>query len=416
MKNSKLCAFVLGVAILALPGVGFAAESTPVPPGLTLCEYYELPAGVRVSVVSELSEVYAGAEIVFSAEITNASTEVLTDAQAYLKIVSLDGSAPRVVALVAAQVPLPLRPGESATLPIRWDSSEWLSKGSYVAEVVVFAQGRAAVAGSLDATSTGSPYYFSVVREGDETIGFFSNTIRVNGVPVQGFGGVYAVPESGAFTLDVPLENKTTVPVKSDMTWTVYKGPMLSTALAPSTAPLKAHPRSEGFVTLHIDDETHPEYVIIGTGDVRGAPVSAVFIVRRMGYQHARLVSGGIGRSLVDDSRAAYACVESPAAYTDHVRLVLKAKRQWLGLAWSFATKTYEGPVPQGKAFALAEPVAEGVSGYVVAELYQGEDLVDELTVPYGADTKQGWLGVAVMLLCVLMLSVLAWWYVRRRT
>lgn len=411
MKNSKyLTALVaLLTALVALtPSLVFAKDVLP----LSLCEYYEQPSHTLVSVSSNLTEVYAGATVEFTVHLTNAAREPLTDGIAYVKVVGFD-EFPRVVAIIEVPLSLPVAPGAALALPVEWKSSPWLSAGTYAAEVVVFAQGRARMASSLDATITGSPYYFSVVRDGDETIGFYSDTISVNGTESKSMGGVYAVPETGSFTIDVPVTNDTMVPVKSHLIWRVYSDATRTELIYEGEAPLKLHAKGLGYVPLTITDTKSPEYLIEGSGIAGDAPFFVALSLKREGYQEPRLLSAGIGRSIIDGARAAYVCVLSANAPADQVRLELKAKRQWQGIAWSFASKTYEGPLREGVSHALTEPVAEGVSGYVTARLYRGDELVDELTVPYGADQNDRSY-VPILVGALVVLALLAWWYVRR--
>lgn len=412
MKNFKYSLLCLSLlAGLSVPAMS-VAQSTGTT-DLTHCENYEYPAQVLASLTSDLREVYAGAAMPLTPRLINASDEPLIDAVAYLKIVAFE-DVPRVVALLRVPFPLPLPPGAEVISPVEWVSSPLLTPGSYAAEFVVFAHGRAAKAGTLDATITGSPYYFTVTGGESETVGFLSGSILVNGKKVVGTGGVYEAPETGTFTIELPVVNETPMPIKSAFTWSVYRGPTLVELLSQSESMLKAHPEDTGTVMLRIDDATSPEYIVTGEGEVMGAKLFSTFVLKRSGVQPPQLVSAGIGRSNVGGARSLYACVISETVPWDQVRLVLTAKRDWLGFGWPFAKSVYEGQLEKGTPLALTKEVGEGVSGYVNAELYVGGELVDELTVPYGAGSQRRDLGTLFIILALLCVVGGTWWYLRR--
>ena len=406
-KYKQYIAGSLAVALVCIPLQVSAAATAS---ALTLCEEYVRPVSILAPLSTDLTEVIKGSTLALSGTARNNGTLPLTDATVFVKIVSVKES--RVVALLPAQLPLPLAPGGEVPFSVEWSVPYTLSSGSYAAESVLYIQGRHALKATFG-THLESPYEFTVVGEPPQSIQLDLGGASVNGGKPDTTEGVVRAPQDGALSIVIPISNDTDAPLKTQVEWSVYAwdGPRTDRHIATVYSAVKVHPRTTGETVLDIDDTSSPDYFLEGTMHVPGGPMVVYARVSRIGHRDIKLTTAGVGEGLSDGALVAYVCIESPDIPSDDVRLELHAKKKFLGVSYTAAEATFTGSVPAGTPFALAVPLSGFDSGEVVTTLYRGSTIVDTLTVPHRSGKRAvpyDLIAVALVMLVVVAGVVIA--------
>ena len=419
-RNAHGALFAVSALVsIFLPLAAFAAADagTPIPDGLTLCQYFTHKEQILVSLSSDLTETIQGGAMGLTGTLENRSDIALVDASVYVKIVDRAGSG-RLVDIIPALELVTLAPHEVRDFTFTWNVPGDAELGGYGAEAIITRAERDPLVGAFDASLSGSPYFFSVVGESFGTL-TFSGAALVDGKAGQGEEVI--TTEDGPLTVSASLKNDSAEPIKASASWKVYasSGPRSDRLIQQTTTEIKAHPKSETEASLTLHDTEHGEY-FIESSIVRGTMTAKTFIhIFRSHFAEPRLTQAGVSAPETGVVRQAYVCVNSAGVDSDGVVITLRAERlgfsSILNMFGPLAEARYEGSIPKTLPFALAAPVHTDKSVAVVAEIYHGGKLLDEVTVPYGSDGAPNSFMVTIVAVVVLALIILLGYALSRR-
>ncbi|MEK7602485.1 MAG: hypothetical protein AAB472_03305 [Patescibacteria group bacterium] len=399
MKRALSSFLLFGLLFLQAPSsraqdVG-SAEPTQLPQGLSRCSDYYHYGSTPVDLTSGLSQVAQNATIAFTGTVTNQNKHPVVDATVWVKILhkrslSKNISGPDVVDSFPVLEHVTLKAGEVMPVDFSWKVPPDTEPGTYEAATFVSASDRFSYAGiAYTDDVTGHTVDFSIVGENQGAVRFDKDSLWVAGQPFsRAEFPVEVLEEFTSVPLTATIFNTSAVPVKSEVTWSVYRQDPLSKEhlLSTEKQQFKVHPHASTTLSYTVRDMDSAVYYVEGEITSPKGTKSIIGL---------RYVRAGINephlRFVTLDGATAVACIESTGSAPSkdvEVRLSVTPNvwyawfLEFLHLSRS-AHATYKGEIP-GNTYAITAPLKNLTADYLVhAEVYQKGTLVDAVRIPY---------------------------------
>ncbi|HYE22997.1 MAG TPA: hypothetical protein VEA92_00920 [Candidatus Paceibacterota bacterium] len=459
---NKTLAFVLSVLLLSSPLYSSAQEAADLPEPeaveqqetAVLPETVELPArltapegltscfetyrfgSVYADLAPSLTEASQSSSLAFSGTITNENPYPVSDITIWAKVFKVrtegkDINGPDVLAWEAVATDLTLKAGETRPLSYEWFVPADAEPGNYQLATYVTNFDRFELSGlTFTDDIVGMKNEFTVVGDSMGAVRFDKDGVTVAD---RTFYFAAYPPTLPRDTESVPvvatIVNTTPAPYFGTVTWKLHYWDRITnrTLISESTEEVQVNPNETATVSYTVDDTDHAVYYLVGELETELGSKSIIGVrFVREGVQEARLnfVTGTPDPE--SGKGVAVACIHA-TNYTpvENGRIELSARRSGLfydllapfGIG-DLGFKKYEGLI-SSEIYALEMPLTAAAASYVVsAKLYQGDELVDQVSVPYCEGDKCAsmiWVYVSVGLILLSLIGIGVYVLLRRR-
>jgi hypothetical protein len=419
------------------PGDQVRPNADTVNPAFSSCFDNYRFGSTPILISASLTSVAQGSPIAFTGTLTNENAYPLTDVAIYAKVfyrknpAVKDSFGPDVIDYFLVKDKVTLTAGEVQPISLTWNVPQNASLGEYQLATFVVSHDRFNLLGlSFTTDIVGGSTKFSVVgsEQGNTKFDIYNTTIGTEVVHGAAYPPRVTVPNDG-LPISVRLVNSSALPSSGKVIWKLYAW---DTARAENLidsqeALVTIAAQKELELTYHAKDASRSVYTLLA----EYIPADAA---SQHSFQSIRFINTSVNAPRISFAGAsaypakkgdqAYVCVHSSGtAEAENVRVLLTATSQsiidFITFHSSLAERTYTGPIP-GNINALSVPFSHNASSFVVrARVYQGDVLVDDVTIPYSCtETTEGCSRDYLMLAGgALLLVVVAWisWVVWKR-
>ena len=378
-----------------VPPPAFGQPTAAAPTNTINCfDYYHF-GSVQVDVTPSVASAVSGTPITFTGTIKNANPYPIVDGGVYIKIFkargdgSKDSNGPDVVAQYYALEGIDLPAGGSKPVSITWNVPAYAASGSYKVATFFTVSHKFNLLG-LPFTDdvVGNTADFRVSAEQSDTVGFKKDAVTVGGEQYHFAAFPPREPASDPVTIEATLTNSTSQAATVPVTWTLnrWSGNDTSNVIDTRTEQVTIPAGGQKLVSYSASDSQYPVYLL--TAVSKWQDTSSIINVRfvREGKDQLRInfpavtafpLTAGTPTTL-------FSCLHN-AGSSDVVpdsRLVLSLLDQNGGVIHSY---TYTGGVT-GAMMGVADkftPARTYDTFTLQAQLYQGQNLVDQSSVSY---------------------------------
>ncbi|MCL9972205.1 MAG: hypothetical protein NBV63_02245 [Candidatus Pacebacteria bacterium] len=353
----------------------------------------------------DISTVSQGGSIQFIGQITNENPYPIKEVGIYAKVQQRwtdekTSFGPHIVDWFPVEEGITLKAGETKPIAFIWRVPKNAEPGSYKMALFVASHQRFNLQGlSFTNDIVGGFYNFKVVGDAVGTTRFDIDGLEVGGQVVHQTAFSPQVDTTGPVLITAALTNPTTKPVVGSVTWTTYvwDGLREETVLNRYTESITIEPKSVQQVVYRMTSTGKTVYYVLGEfnsadPDEAKSLVSIRFVSNVLSAPRINYL--GVTENLSGGGEL-FACVHASgkkAAQNVRIEVSAVGERRFFGIlpGLSLADAQYEGTV-SGEIVALTKPILNTMQPFMVsARVYQDDQLIDEVRIPYECGDFQG--------------------------
>lgn len=419
-----------------IPQEGDANTQNKLDEAFTSCFDYYRFGSTPIIISSELSTVAQGSTVGFKGKITNENEYPLTDVAIYAKMFyranpsAKDSFGPEVVDFFKVADGVTLKAGETQELNLTWNVPQDANLGEYQLATFVVDHDRFNMLGlSFSTDIVGGSAKFAVVGAPVGNTGFdiHKTTVGSEILHAATFAPRVEVGDEG---LPITLHLVNTTPQKAEgtVTFTLYAWDTIreENIIDSSEMEISVNAGEDLPLTYIVTDDSQSVYDLLVEYTPRDANLQrSIQAIRFLNsdVQTPRINFVGADAFPGEKDSTAFVCVHSTGTKdSQNVRVELTATSNsildLITFRSALAKKTYEGPV-HGSINALTAPFAHASDAFTVrAKVYQGDALVDDVSVVYSCSASAEGCAQPMLLIGIALLIVIlggGWLYTKRK-